>query len=285
MIPEVKSKQKQHATTLFDGQYAREGKQSWLLRDDNKTTWSHSICLQDYSSFLKFIPTSKFLVLGDGNGAKEGRFIKSYGHHVTSCDWGTKWLEIALEMELIDAFCNDDMENLSFSDNEFDYCLVKESLHHLQRPYKCINDMYRISSKGIFIIEPNDHSPDNYKTDAKFTYEPTGNFKYEFNANELIKYSYLLGCNSCAYGFTNHAEEKYIKDRMKAINHNSGPKFLESVAGVYDEVKERNRRLKYPSRLPLLSFAMFKSRISPELINILQSSDFTIHPIKPNPYI
>lgn len=285
MTEDVKDQQRRYAKIHFDKQYEKDGKHSWLLRDDNKSSWPHTICLNEFSPFLKSIPKSKFLVLGDGNGAREGRFIKKHGHYVKSCDWGTTWLEVAKHLDLIDDFSWIDMEDIQLPDNSFDYCFVKESLHHLQYPYKCIYDMHRVASNGILIIEPNDHTPTHKKSIDKFTYESVGNFKYEFSMNELIKCSYSLCCKWYAYCFTNHPAEKYIKDLMNTIPYNSGIDFTKSVENLYSTIKERNRKLKFPHGLPLLNFSMFKYDLSLEQINTLERQDFIVRKIPENPYI
>lgn len=49
------------------------------------------------------------------------------------------------------------MENLKYRDKSFDYAVVHASLHHTSKPYKGIYEMFRVSRKGILIIESHDN--------------------------------------------------------------------------------------------------------------------------------
>lgn len=48
-------------------------------------------------------------------------------------------------------------EKLTFCDGEFDFVFVSDGLHHLYSPHKAITEMYRVSSKGIIVIESKDN--------------------------------------------------------------------------------------------------------------------------------
>ena len=47
-----------------------------------------------------------------------------------------------------------DAEALSYPDDEFDFCLVHEGLHHCRSPHTAIREMFRVAKRGILIIEP-----------------------------------------------------------------------------------------------------------------------------------
>jgi SAM-dependent methyltransferase len=46
--------------------------------------------------------------------------------------------------------------NLTFSDQEFDLAFVSDGLHHCSSPHRALLEMYRVSKKGIVVIESRD---------------------------------------------------------------------------------------------------------------------------------
>ena len=51
----------------------------------------------------------------------------------------------------------EDVENLSYSGNAFDFVVVHSGLHHCFSPHRAITEMYRVARKGILIFEPYDN--------------------------------------------------------------------------------------------------------------------------------
>ncbi len=49
-----------------------------------------------------------------------------------------------------------DIRKLSFNDESFDYVVANACIHHTSRPHNAILEMYRVSKKGIIVIEGND---------------------------------------------------------------------------------------------------------------------------------
>ena len=49
-----------------------------------------------------------------------------------------------------------DVRDLNFENNSFDYVITNATLHHVDLPHKAITEMYRVSKKGVLIIESND---------------------------------------------------------------------------------------------------------------------------------
>lgn len=49
-----------------------------------------------------------------------------------------------------------DLRKLNLEDDSFDYVVANACIHHTSRPHQAILEMYRVSSKGIIVIEGND---------------------------------------------------------------------------------------------------------------------------------
>jgi SAM-dependent methyltransferase len=50
-----------------------------------------------------------------------------------------------------------DVENLTYSDDSFDFCIVHSGLHHCNSPHQGLLEMYRVSRKGVLVFEPCDN--------------------------------------------------------------------------------------------------------------------------------
>jgi SAM-dependent methyltransferase len=54
------------------------------------------------------------------------------------------------------AWAFQDVEQLTFADNEFDFAIVHNGLHHCHSPHKGMLELYRVARKGILVFEPRD---------------------------------------------------------------------------------------------------------------------------------
>jgi ubiquinone/menaquinone biosynthesis C-methylase UbiE len=50
-----------------------------------------------------------------------------------------------------------DAENITFADNEFDFGIVHNGLHHCYSPHGALLELYRVSKFGVLIFEPRDN--------------------------------------------------------------------------------------------------------------------------------
>ncbi len=55
-----------------------------------------------------------------------------------------------------------DVENLTVKDNEFDFTIVHNGLHHCYSPHKGLLELYRVARRGTLIFEPRDTLLDRY---------------------------------------------------------------------------------------------------------------------------
>ncbi len=49
-----------------------------------------------------------------------------------------------------------DLRSLKLENNSFDYVVANACIHHTSRPHQAVLEMYRVSKKGIIVIEGND---------------------------------------------------------------------------------------------------------------------------------
>jgi ubiquinone/menaquinone biosynthesis C-methylase UbiE len=71
-------------------------------------------------------------------------------------------------------FVTGDALNLPFEDNHFDVCFEANVLHHVKSPQKALNEMARVCSKAVIIIEPNRLNPLMFGFSLVFKHERGG---------------------------------------------------------------------------------------------------------------
>jgi len=49
-----------------------------------------------------------------------------------------------------------DAEKITFGNEEFDFCIAHNGLHHCYSPHRALLEMYRVSRKGLLVFEPRD---------------------------------------------------------------------------------------------------------------------------------
>lgn len=191
MMP-IETKQLIHHQEFYKGILeGGEAKYDGFINPQSYWYWEHTYCMEHISDFFERIPKSRFLTVGDGYCGREGTFIHKFGHFVHASDYAPCLLNVSKERGLIDEYSEQDMNHLTFEDGSFDYVFVKESLHHLPMPYKGLYEMFRVSKRGVIMIEPNGDMEIPYKYAG---FELIGNFTYCFSSHELVK-------AGIAYGF------------------------------------------------------------------------------------
>lgn len=108
------------------------------------------------------------------------------------------------------------MENLKYPENSFDYSVVHASLHHMSKPYKGLYEMFRVSKRGMLVIESHDNfimrllikmnlTEDYENSSIEYTGSKINkggvdgtnipNYVYRFSESEFIKFSKSLDSN------------------------------------------------------------------------------------------
>jgi len=189
--------------------------------------WRHCRMLNLIKPFIK--KNDKWLTIGDGRYGSEAAWLKRNGVNCHATDMHTDLLELAFKKGIIDSFSKQNAEKLKFKSNSFDYVLIKETLHHLPRPWLAIYEAFRVCKYGEIIIEPNDtfHHRQiqkllftKLKNFAKtilkknvfkdeYNFEEVGNFIYTINIRELEKF--LLGMHKTSIA-SNNINDHYFQN-------------------------------------------------------------------------
>jgi len=106
---------------------------------------------------LKEIPSGKILDIGTGRGHFIEFLQKTLKNHELSIgiDINRRDLEVARKRYgKIAEFLEMNAENLEFEDNTFDIVSIASSLHHLERPERILQEMFRVlKNNGYLIIQ------------------------------------------------------------------------------------------------------------------------------------
>jgi len=140
--------------------YARGGPKeamakSWL-NAGTVDSWRHQRMYMSIDPLLLCYPGGKWLTVGDGRYGNDAHYIQQKGINALATDISVFLLKEAKEIGYIADWRKENAESLSFSDEEFDFVLCKESYHHFPRPMVALYEMIRVAKKGVVLIEPND---------------------------------------------------------------------------------------------------------------------------------
>ena len=113
--------------------------------------------------------------------------------------------------------CFQNAENLSYKDNEFDYVIAHATLHHFSSPHRGLTEMYRVSKKGVVVIE----SRDSWLMTLLIRFKVTPDYETAAIYDNNCKYGGVN--NTCIpnyiYRWTEHEIEKTIKSFAPYVRH------------------------------------------------------------------
>ena len=273
---------------------------SWL-NQQSLDYWRHNRMLKLIRPLIQ--KNEHWLTIGDGRYGSEAAWLKRNGVNCHSSDMHTNLLEDAYKKGLIDSFSKQNAENLDFASNSFDYVLIKETLHHLPRPWLAIYESFRVCRKGVIIIEPNDPYPYSnilrilfiklknllkrflskkvYKDEYGF--EEVGNFIYTINIRELEKF--LLGIHKTDIASSNLNDHHFKNIEFVS---NNGRTIAEKLISM--KLKTIIFFKDILCNLSLLNFSigeviLFKDKPSSEIIDKLKKSNWKYKKLPSNPYL
>jgi len=236
------------------------GPEKWdgFVNPDSIWSWMHTYCIDHIKEFFQNIPPSTIITLGDGYCGREAIHIKriNSNHKVHASDWQPCLIEVSHKLGLVDEFSNQDIGNLTFEDDSFDFVFIKESLHHMSMPYKGLYEMFRVAKRGVILIEPSGDNDPKYHFNK---YEIVGNYVFGFSSHELIKIGLSYGIKNFVWTYSSVHFGRHDIDNINL--------------GKIDEEKKRLIELddKIPIKdKPLMIFFFLKDK---ELLNHFTDKD------------
>ena len=273
---------------------------SWL-NFNTVDYWRHNRMLELLKPFLN--KDEKWLTIGDGRYGSEAAWLKKNGIDCHASDMHTNLLEVASKKGIIDSFSKQNAENLDFENDTFDYVLIKESLHHLPRPWLALYESFRVCKKAVIVIEPNDPFPygnlfrilfikfkNIYKRFSnksiyknEYGFEEVGNFIYTINIRELEKF--LLGMHKTTISFKK-LNDHYL-DKIEYIRIDKS-NFKEKI--VYLKLRSIIFLKNVLSTIGFLNYSLsevvlFKEKPNLKTINKLKKYKWSYKRLPNNPYL
>ena len=228
---------------------------SWF-EEDTLDKWRHNRMMEPINPFIS--KNSTWLTIGDGRFGLEANYIKKRGGTVHATDINIELLKKSKEMGFIDSYSQQNAEELTFSKNTFDFVLIKEAVHHFQKPWIGIYEAFRVSKKGVILLEPRDKNLNNQGVRKKlynriifglkkimkknpniddYTFEEVGNFIFSISNRELEKF--LLAMNHRHFAHTGlndyyFSGVEYIKYNSKNLKDFLRKQKLKTFIRIFD---------------------------------------------------
>jgi len=174
----------------------------------------------------------------------------------------------AKEIGYIADYRRENAESLSFSDEEFDFVLRKESYHRFPRPIVALYEMLRVCKKAVVLIESNDPFIFskfahflfiNLKDFVKFLmgkeiirhpFEELGNYIYAISKREIEKVASGLHLNMAAFRELN---DYYIE----GVGYEKAAK----NSRLFRKIKEKINLLDFLSKIGLRPYSFLAAVI------------------------
>lgn len=245
--------------------------------------WRHTRLLAPVFDVLGDMKSRTWLTIGDGAGSDAWRLRSAGFASVLPTDVDDTVLTQTRQRGYIENFKIENAEALSFGDEEFDFVLCKESLHHMNRPYAAIYEFLRVARYGVVLIEPQDPWSDwPCRVDATQPhYESVGNYVYQFSAREIEKIAYGLNLTGVA---TKTLVDVYIPDCEFAACSDDDPVWT----AIQKQIQEGEQSVAQGTMKPnYIQAILFKNTITHDLFNRLaeQYQSWRFKPTDTNPHL
>ena len=283
----------------FTDENRKKVAKSWLKKG-TLDRWRHNRMLECIIPLIK--KDEEWLTIGDGRYGTDANFIISNGGKAHASDVSDTLLRIGSEKGFIKEYSQQNAEKLNFSDESFDYVLIKEALHHLPRPWVAVYEAFRVSRKGVILIEPSDEpilgirkTCFNYLknmikrirnievNNQLYGFEPVGNFVFRINKQEIEKF--LLGMHYTNVAF--NGLNDYYLEGFEFIPFKGGSKREKKI------VNNAKNRINFRNLITSFGFVnygmlraiLFKQEPQEKLANKLINKKWELRKLPKNPYI
>ncbi len=270
--------------------------QNWLRRD-TLDYWRHQRMLRPLDAFI--LKGETWLTIGDGRYGTEANHLIRKGANAHASDLSEQLLKVSKNKGFINEYSKQNAENLQFSDDSFDYVLIKEALHHCPRPWIALHEAFRVCKKGVILIEPNDQLSGKFnvikflifivkkflkkKINFKdYNFEEVGNFIFTINLREIEKFMLSMHYRKLAFIKMNDYYIKGVEEiNLNPINFKGKKKkyFLKLILKLKDFFS--NLRL---AECSIILVALFKEDPSKDTIEKLKINNWNLIKLPKNPF-
>lgn len=164
------------------------GKKQAFSKQTAITNYFSSVGLNKAVEMLSLdIKDSEVLITCGGGEGFEVKKMLEQGAKVTVSDLSMDALKVVKKkfpgVKIVQA----DLEKLPFADGSFDFALVKDGLHHLQKPDKGVIELIRVARKGAIIIDFQENfvTLSLKKIGFSVEFEEAGNSNFHFTRKRI----------------------------------------------------------------------------------------------------
>ena len=160
-------------------------------------------------TIVEFIADRNASILVCGSAQSEREILRDLGYKnvtFTGMDMRDK-----VNLGIVSKFEN--VEDLSYGSDAFDYAIIKDVIHHTSLPHKAITELFRVSRKGFLVFEGRDSFLIRAASKIGLTeqFEVAGNFNgHGVNGTDIPNF---------IFRWTEREVEKTLKSYAPQFNH------------------------------------------------------------------
>jgi 2-polyprenyl-3-methyl-5-hydroxy-6-metoxy-1,4-benzoquinol methylase len=276
-------------------------KEQNLFHIRNQNCAAYKLTAEPLKNLEPFLDASKtWLTVADYNGL-EANYLLQQGQNVVASDISDAMLREAKKEGLITEFSKQNVEELTYEDNSFDYVMCKEAFHHFPRAYLGLYEMIRVSRIAtILVAEPIDILSKmsllvliknicdkihplliNKFWKNRFSWETVGNYVFKISEREIEKIAMGMGLPYIAFKrYEIFATHKNI-DGLSDVPLNQK---------VYRKIKMKLAMRSIISSVGIiphssLGCVVFKEQPSEEIVKKMKEKGFITIQLPSNPYL
>lgn len=268
---------------------------------ENKECAAYKLTADPLKYLDPFISTTKkWLTIGDYNGF-EAHYLLQKKQNVVASDISDVVLKKAYARGLIKKYSMQNVENISYTDNAFDYVMCKEAFHHFPRAYLALYEMIRVCKLAIIMVtEPIDILSKmstllffknildkinpfliNRIWKNRFSWETVGNYVFKISEREIEKIAMGMGLPCIAFKRYNHFKSHTPIEGMLDVPLN---------INLYKRIQRKLRIKNFISRVGLIPndsvcTVIFKIQPEEKVVQKLSNLGYNVLRLPTNPYL
>jgi len=275
-------------------------KEERLYPIKNKNCVYYRIQQLSYDTILPFFDQKNtWLTIGDLHGF-EANYLIAHNQNATASDISDSFLAESKKENLINEYCQQNVERITFADDSFDYVFCREAYHHFPKAFLGLYEMIRVSKKAAIVIEPIDILSKmpmlllfknlcdrinpiliNKIWKNRFSFETVGNYVFKLSAREVEKMAMGMGLPCLAFKSLNLHTSPV--DQKLAYQTPANEK-------LWSKIKRKLWIRNALSRIHLIPFShlcavVFSKPPTTEMRQRLTNEGFTIIDLPKNPYV